>query len=125
MAGLFGLTLVYRLFVSGQLSLFLRARTLQLAGAFAAMALLALPALVVNVAETGRATPDLPNYINKPFSLVAAATTNIVTSASLFLAPIPDLDLDPRYGAAPFALRRIQCVAEQTFVLLGLAGAQL
>jgi hypothetical protein len=93
-AGVFCIALLYQLFGSGLLKAFLRRRALQFVGMIILLIALGLPSQIINVVQTGRATVDLPNFINKPFSVVSASVSSILSSANLFLAPIPDLDLD-------------------------------
>ncbi len=94
-AALFCAMLLYRMSARGRLRQFLRGRFLQIGLAACIMATLFLPALVINVVESGHATPDIPNFQNRPFSPAIAGVNTLVDSASLFLAPVPDLDLDP------------------------------
>ena len=87
------LSIAYRLFRAGDLRRFARSRRNQVLSAILLVSVLALPVFVINYRQAGALVFDAPGFQNSPFSIVAAGVHAVVSSASMFLGPIPDLYL--------------------------------
>lgn len=92
-AGLLIIGIVFQLVKTGNFRSFFQPRLVQITAAILVIAILALPVFIVNYSESGMLVFDIPSFLNSPFSLVSASVHSLISTASMFLGPIPDLYL--------------------------------
>jgi hypothetical protein len=82
---------VYQLIRQEKLILFLHSRAKQIFVAGCVMLILTLPVFIINLSQSGKLLPEIPELMNSPFSIETASVHSIVSTASMLLGPIPDL----------------------------------
>ncbi|MFA6198750.1 MAG: hypothetical protein WC734_06415 [Patescibacteria group bacterium] len=92
-AGLLIIGIVFRLVKTRSFKSFFQPRGAKIAAAILVIAILALPVFIVNYSESGMLVFDIPGFLNTPFSLVSASVHSLISTASMFFGPIPDLYL--------------------------------